>query len=249
MTRRGFVAASLAFGHEWPQWRGPNRDGSAPAVKTAWPEKLKSIWKATVGEGHSSPVVSGERVYQFARRSDGNEVVYAFDLATGKKIWDHAYPAPYEMNSAATSHGKGPKSTPLAAKGRLYTFGMTGVLLALDTASGKPVWRFDSTGKFRSTSPLFGVAASPMLYSSNVIAYTGTDEDGALTAFDAASGQIRWQWKGNGPGYGSPVLAGSQIVAVGAENLVGVNAADGKLVWKIPLKTPYSQNSVTPLPY
>jgi outer membrane protein assembly factor BamB len=82
-----------------------------------------------------------------------------------------------------------------------------------------------------------------------VIAYVGTDEDGALTAFNSGSGQIKWQWKGKGPGYGSPVLAGSQIVAVAAESIVGVNAADGKLAWQLPLKTPYSQNSVTPFPW
>jgi outer membrane protein assembly factor BamB len=79
--------------------------------------------------------------------------------------------------------------------------------------------------------------------------YVGTDDDGALAAFDSASGQIRWQWKGNGPGYGSPVLAGSQIVAVGAEKLVGVNASNGTLTWELPLKTPYAQNAVTPFVY
>lgn len=246
LTRRGFLAVSAALGQEWPQWRGPNRDGSAPPVKTAWPAKLKSIWKVSVGEGHSSPVVGGQRVYQFARRADGNEVVCAFDLANGKKVWEFGYPAPYEMNAAATAHGKGPKATPLLANGRVYTLGMSGVLLALNASTGKQVWRFDSQGKFRSASPTFGVAASPLLHGSNVIAYVGTDEDGALTAFDAATGQVRWQWKGNGPGYGSPVVAGSQIVAVAAENLVAVNAADGSVAWQVPLKTPYTQNAVTP---
>jgi outer membrane protein assembly factor BamB len=228
LTRRGFLAATTAAAHDWPQ-------------------RLKPLWKVAVGEGHSSPVVSGVRVYQFARRADGNEVVYAFDFAAGKKLWEHAYAAPYEMNPAATGHGKGPKSTPLVANGRVYTLGMTGVLLAVNASTGKPVWRFDSQGKFRATSPLFGVAVSPLLHSSNLIAYVGTDEDGALTAFDAATGQVRWQWKGNGPGYGSPVLAGNQIVAVAAENMVGVQASDGSLAWQLPLKTPYTQNSVTPI--
>lgn len=247
VTRRGFLTASAAFAQDWPQWRGPNRDGSAPPAKTVWPDALKPVWKVAVGEGHASPVVSGNRVYQFARRTDGSEVVYAFDVGSGKKLWEHAYPAPYDMNPAATSHGKGPKSTPLIANGRVYTFGMSGIVLALNSDSGKPAWRWDSKGKFRSTSPLYGVAASPLLHGSNVILYAGTDDDGALTAFDAGSGQIRWQSKDGGPGYGSPVLAGSQIVAMGAEHLVGVNAADGKLAWQLPLKTPYAQNSVTPI--
>lgn len=246
LTRRAFLPVSVAFGQEWPQWRGPGRDGSIPPYKSAWPEKLTKVWSTPVGEGHSSPVVHDGRIYQFARREE-NEAIFAIDPANGKKLWEYSYSAPYEMNSAAQSHGKGPKSTPVASGSRIYTHGMSGVLLCLNTGTGKPVWRFDAKGKFRSTSPLYGVAASPLLHGSNVIAYAGTDDDGALIALDAASGQIRWQWKGDGPGYGSPVLAGSQIVAVGAESIAGVGSADGSLAWRLPLKTPYAQNSVTPL--
>ena len=108
-------AAPAAATPEWPQWRGPNRDGavvgaSAPA---AWPKELKEQWRVTVGVGHSSPVVSGGRVYQFARRGE-EEVLVALDAATGKELWKAAgLAAPYEMDPAARDHGKGPKSTPV----------------------------------------------------------------------------------------------------------------------------------------
>ena len=139
MNRRTFLtaisAAPILPAQDWPQWRGPNRDGAAPSSSATltWPEKLKPVWKVTVGEGHSSPVVAGGRVYQFARRAN-DEVAAAFDLATGKKLWEHAEPAPYEMNPAANGHGKGPKATPVIAGGKLYTFGIAGALSCLDAA-------------------------------------------------------------------------------------------------------------------
>lgn len=256
ISRRNFLiswATVPLFGQEWPQWRGPNRDGSAPAAGPEnWPDKLKPVWKVTVGEGHSSPVVAGNRVFQFAR-SGNNEVLLAFDLAGGKKLFEYAYPAPYEMNPAATGHGKGPKSTPTVAGGRLYALGMSGVLTCLNTETGKVVWRFDSAGKFRQTAPTFGVAMSPIVHNGRLIAHVGTDSDGALTAFDAGSGKVQWAWKGQGPAYSSPVLAGGgnapQLVTFSSEKLIGVNVADGKLLWELPFTTPYTQNAVTPFVY
>jgi outer membrane protein assembly factor BamB len=92
---------------------------------------------------------------------------------------------------------------------------------------------------------------SPLAHNGRLIAHVGTDRNGALTAFDAATGKVQWQWKGQGPGYGSPVLAGPgespQIVTFSSEKLIGVSAADGKLLWEIPFTTPYTQNAVTPL--
>lgn len=257
LTRRMFhrifaaAGATSLFGQDWPQWRGPNRNGGAEASSgpQQWPEQLKRVWQIPAGEGHSSPVVSGARVYQFARQGE-REVARALDLETGKEVWAHAYPAPYEMNPAARGHGKGPKSTPLVADGRLYTFGMTGVLSCLDVSYGKQIWKYDSAGQFRQTSPLYGVAMSPLLHGSDLIAHVGTDTDGALMAFDAQTGKVRWEWKGGGPGYGSPMIVkfggNAQIVTFSADNLVGVNASDGRLLWQLPFTSPYSQNSVTP---
>ncbi|MEJ7607022.1 MAG: hypothetical protein WKF37_12345 [Bryobacteraceae bacterium] len=87
---------ALAVAGDWSQWRGPQRDGvaAASATRKAWPEKLRSVWKVSVGEGHSSPVVAGNRVYQFSRQGD-REVLSAFDLDTGRKLWSEGYSAPY----------------------------------------------------------------------------------------------------------------------------------------------------------
>jgi outer membrane protein assembly factor BamB len=237
----------MSFAQDWPQWRGPNRDGAAAAAigPKNWPEKLRQLWTMKVGEGHSSPVVSGTRVFQFARTGN-NEVLYGFDLASGKKLFEYAYEAPYEMNPAARAHGKGPKSTPLVSGGRVYAFGMSGVLSCVDAQNGKSLWRFDSQGKFKQTAPLFGVAMSPIIHQGRLIVHLGTDDDGAITAFDPATGKIQWQTKGLGPAYSSPVVAGAQIVTFAADKMFGLRATDGNVLWQFPFTTPYSQNSVTP---
>lgn len=252
IDRRGILriltgASASLSAQEWTQWRGPNRDGAMPAGQAArnWPERLKEGWKANVGEGHSSPVTSSGRVFQFARKGD-SEVTAAFDLTSGKKVWERAYAAPYEMNPAAMGHGKGPKSTPVLSAGKLYTFGITGTLSCVDATSGNPVWRYDSGSVWKTSSPTFGVAMSPIAVGGNIIAHVGTDKNGALTAFDAASGKVKWQWKGEGPAYSSPVLLKSTLVTFSAERLIGVNVSNGALEWELPFSTPYVQNAVTP---
>ena len=179
------LLASAASAADWPQWRGPARDGRASlAPRATWPEALTPAWTITVGEGHASPVVVGDRVYVFSREGE-EEVVQALDLATGKRVWRASYPAPYTMNSAATGHGKGPKSTPTVAGGRVFTFGISGILSAFDAATGRLAWRKDTGTEFGQGSPLYGVALSPVVDGSNVIVHVGGPGKGALTAFDA----------------------------------------------------------------
>jgi outer membrane protein assembly factor BamB len=243
---------AAAAAEDWPQWRGPARDGRASglASRASWPETLTPGWKVKVGTGHSSPIVSGGRVYQLSRE-DESEVVRALDLASGRELWRQAYPVAYEMNPAATGHGKGPKSTPTLADGRLFTFGITGILSAWDAASGRLLWRKSFEASHRATSPAFGAAMSPVVEGGRVLAHVGGDGDGALMAFDAASGAPVWSWKGDGPGYASPVVATldgvKQVVTQSQNALVGVAADTGALLWKLGLRTPYEQNSVTPI--
>ena len=92
----------------------------------AWPPRLRQVWNVSVGEGHSSPVVAGRSVFQFTRLRD-QETIAAYDLDTGKQIWKQSYAAPYEMNAAATSHGKGPKSTPVIAAAACSRSGLAGI--------------------------------------------------------------------------------------------------------------------------
>jgi len=257
LTRRAWfalAASPLGAAVEFPQWRGPQRDGALPGfpLPDAWPAELKRKWRVEIGAGHASPIYGGGRVFVFARQGE-DETVRAIDPATGGTLWTQRYPAPYQMNAAATHHGKGPKSTPLLAGGRLYTFGISGILSAWDAQSGKALWRKEFSRQYLETSPLYGTALSPVADQGLLFAHVGGHDKGALTAFDAATGEVRWRWDGDGPGYASPLvaeLAGvRQVVTPTQQFIVGVARDNGELLWKTPLVTPYVQNAVTPLPY
>ena len=236
-----------ATGLDWPQWRGPGRDGSVGGVlPTQWPDALKKRWEIPVGTGHASPVVSGNRVVVIARQGD-QEIVRALDAASGKEIWRAAYPAAYAVNPAAQSHGPGPKSTPAIAGGRVFTLGIGGVLSAFDLASGTLAWRVPAP----AVLPQYGTATSPLVDGTSVIVHVGGHDAGALTSFDAATGKPRWQWTGDGPGYGSPIIATfggvRQVIAQTQKLLVGLNASNGALLWQLPFPTSFDQNAFTPV--
>jgi outer membrane protein assembly factor BamB len=248
-----FVSQS-SFAQDWTQWRGANRDGkitsfTAPKI---WPEQLKMKWKMEVGTGHSSPVVANKKVFVLSRQGE-QEVVSAFDLDTGRQLWKDNYAVDYKMNPAALGHGKGPKSTPVIANSKLYTLGITGVLSCYDTANGRLKWRKEFSKQFKTTSPYYGTAMSPIVDKGLVIVYVGGHDSGALIAFEAETGNEKWSWKADGPGYASPIvveLAGlRQIVTQSQDNIIGVNVANGELLWQIPFTTEYTQNIVTPVLY
>ena len=232
------------------QWRGANRDGvvagfTAPAT---WPDQLTQRWKVDVGLGYATPIVVGNRVYVFSRQGD-DEVMLALDAATGKQIWRTAYPAPFEMNSAAKPHGPGPKSTPVFANGRLFSIGMTGTVTAWDAATGKQLWQKPGTP---SLVPMYTTHAfSPIVDGPNVIFHVGGHDKGALTAFDMATGQERWRWAGDGPGYGSPIIGEfggvRQLVTLTQGKAVGIDPRTGMALWERPFTSSNFTSSITPV--
>lgn len=248
------LSTSSANAQDWTGWRGANRDGVVTgfAPRNPQPDALKLKWKVTVGEGHASPLVTGNRIYLHSRRGE-DEVAAAFDLATGKELWSDKYPVSYTMNPAATGHGKGPKSTPVISNGKLYTLGITGIVSCYSLQDGKLRWRKDFAGQYKTTSPYFGTSMSPMVDSGNLIVHIGGHDSGALVALNAETGEIKWTWKGDGPGYASPIaleLDGlRQIVTQSQENIIGIALATGELLWKIPFDTAYTQNIITPVVY
>ena len=241
-------AAAQRPNTDWPQWRGAQRDGAAAfMVPASWPERLTQRWKVEVGLGYSAPIIAGDRVFAFSRQED-SEVMRALDAATGKTIWETKYLASFKPNPAATrTHGTGPKSTPTFADGRLYTLGISGIVSAFDAASGKLLWQKPSP----PVEPLYHTAMSPVVDRGLVIVHVGGHSNGALTAFDARTGDVKWSWNGDGPAYGSPVVAElggtRQVVTVTQENLVGVSAASGELLWKRPYSVRATRNAATPI--
>ncbi len=244
------VAISTPVKADWPQWRGPNRDGSATDTPKEWPAELKKAWKVEVGEGHASPVFAGWRVFTLTRVGD-EEVVRATNIADGSEVWVKKYKASAELDGAVGWHGQTPKSTPCVVDGRLYTYGISGILVCWDAATGKEVWKKTFEKKFPKTWPLFGVATSPIVHDGKLIVWAGGHNKGALMAFDAKTGEEKWSLAVDGPGYTSPViarLAGSeQLVTQSQSLLLGVDPKSGKELWKQKFITGYDQNSVTPV--
>jgi outer membrane protein assembly factor BamB len=247
-----FLGAAAAAG-DWPQWRGPNRDGSIPAaaVPAAWPKQLREQWKVEAGEGHAAPVVSGPRVFLLSRQAE-EEVVRALGLEDGKPLWSHNYPAPYEPSPYAAAHGKGPRATPAVAGRRLVTVGVGSIVSCWDALSGKLLWQRDFAKDFKPPSSLFyGMSVSPLIVGSRAIVFVGVSGDGALMALNLETGRTEWAWKGDGPGYASPILATldgvPQLVLQSQRASIGIDPADGKLLWSIPLETRYDQNILTPV--
>lgn len=234
---------------DWPQWRGPNRDGVVGSFTEprAWPEQLTRRWKVEIGTGYATPLIAGNRIYMFSRR-DGREVMQALDADSGKLLWQTGYPVSFTMNSAAARHGEGPKSTPVLSNGRLYSIGMTGIVTAFDAATGRQVWQKPGS----SLVPMYtSHAFSPLVERGLVIFHVGGHDKGALTAYDANTGDVKWSWNGDGPGYGSPVVADfggtRQIVTNTQRKLVGVDAATGALLWERPFESSNFTNALTPV--
>jgi outer membrane protein assembly factor BamB len=238
-------------GPDWTQWRGQNRDGAVTgfSTPTSWPENLVQKWKVDVGLGYASPIVVGNRLYMFSRQG-GDEVMSALDGDTGKVVWRTAYPVTFTMHSAAVKHGMGPKSTPTFSGGRLFSIGMTGVVTAFDANTGKQLWQKPGSEPL----PLYtSHSFSPLVDRGLVVFHVGGHNQGALTAYDVNTGAVKWSWNGDGPGYGSPILvdlAGTrQIVTITQGKIVGVDPANGTLLWERPFVSTNSTNAVTPVLY
>lgn len=222
---------------------------AAFSLPEVWPESLDQQWSVEVGEGYSSPVVADGRVYQLARQDD-REHVRCLELETGKTVWHASYPATGAVHSAAASHGIGPKSTPVVARGKLYTLGIGSILSCFDAKTGELLWRHTFEGRFPKPAPSCGTSMSPLVEGDFLIVHVGLDRDGAMVALDADTGAERWLYDGDGPGYGSPIVATldgrRQIVAPVSRFVAGIDVKNGQVLWREPFPTYSTQNVITP---
>jgi len=244
-----WMTAPVVWSQDWPQWRGPDRDGAgsfdAPAT---WPDSLEQQWKVDVGLGYGTPLVVGARIYTFSRQDD-DEVMTALDAGTGETLWRTAYPASFEMFAPTAPHGAGPKSTPTYADGRLFSFGMTSVLTAFDAETGRQLWQTPVP----SQQPMYHTAQSPVVDGNEVIVHAGGPGDTSLSAYDVATGEVRWSWGGDSPAYGSPIVADlggrRQVILFTHSMMVGIARDNGELLWSRPFVTPSNTTAQTPIIY
>lgn len=238
---------------DWPQWRGASRDGVVGAghAPATWPGAWTAAWTAEVGEGYSSPVAADGRLFIHSRR-DPQEVVIALDAATGKPIWEQRYTAAFTKNQYANQMAKGPNATPLVSGTRLFTFGVTGILTAWDSATGRQLWRQDYSATVDSSKLFCGTAASPVMAHGLLVVQVGSDvHGGQILGLDPVSGETRWTWKGPGPGYASPFVATiggmSQLITMTNSSVVGLDARTGVGLWSIPFPDEWHENIATPV--
>lgn len=237
---------------DWPQFLGPNRNGSITQsnLATTWPKEGPTVvWQHKVGEGFGGPVVSAGKLILF-HRLDGKEVVECLDAKSGKELWRADYPARYRDDFGFE---EGPRATPAIADGRVFTFGANGDFTAWDFAKGTKLWSIDTRAQFKTGKGFFGIACSPLVEGNAVILNIGGKDGAGIVAFDVATGKVIWQATDDEASYASPVAATlggkRRLLVITREALVALNAADGKLVfrhaWRPPMHA--SVSAATPL--
>jgi outer membrane protein assembly factor BamB len=236
---------------DWPQYLGPTRNGvyvGAP-LNEKWPSTgPRALWRKTIGQGLSGPVVAGTRLILF-HRLDDREVVESFDALTGAPQWRHAYLTTYRDDFG---FDEGPRAVPVVADGHVYTYGAEGKLHAVALATGKPVWNVDAMRQFEVDKGYFGAAGSPLVEGGNVIANVG-GKKGGIVAFEAKTGKVVWTATTDAASYSSGVaatiLGRRYVVFLTRAGLVGLDPASGQVRFQRPWRARQaaSVNAATPL--
>lgn len=239
------IVAAAALAGDWPQWLGPNRNGSTAETIKPWTGSPKELWKAPVGEGHSSPVVVGGRVFLLTKvAGKDEEQLSIFDATTGKDLGTSVQP----RKPFSSIFGVGPRATPLVtADGQVITLGVTGNLNVQTPARN---WIVDVLETNAAPNLRFGTSASPLQVDDKVVVMPGGKGAG-LVAYNRSDGKVVWKSLDDPASYASPILieqAGQKlIVALTADGVVAVQPSDGALVWRYPFKDGLSESSTTPV--
>jgi outer membrane protein assembly factor BamB len=229
-TARSADPAGAKADADWPGFRGPGRDSSVRGVRieTDWSRKPPvAMWRRPIGPGWSSFAVHGEVLYTQEQRGD-DEIVAAYNVTTGEPVWRHSDAARFWESNA----GAGPRGTPTLSNGRVYTFGATGIVNALDASNGAVVWSRNAASDTGVKIPGWGFASSPLVVNDVVIVAAS----GRLAAYDVATGNPRWFRQTGGAGYSSPhrmtIDGVAQILLLNGGGATSVAPADGTLLWE-----------------
>jgi len=233
---------------DWPQWRGPNRDGISKetGLLKQWPaEGPPLVWKATgAGKGYSSLALSDGRIFTMGVRTD-REYIIAFDVATGKEVWATANGRVFRND-----RGDGPRGTPTVDGDRLYALGGNGDLSCLETKTGRSVWSMNILQKFGGSNPTWGISESPLVIGDKVLVNAG-GPGASVIALNKKDGSLIWKSESDSAGYssGMPLQIGSttQAVFFTAERAVGLDLSNGKLLWSYAKASNNVANVATPV--
>ena len=235
-----FLAATTqGFGDDWPQWRGPDRDGvwREEGIITRFSSaQLPRRWTTPISSGYSGPTVAAGRVYVTDRLIEPKQVerVHCFEWKSGKNLWTHAYDCTY----SGVGYAAGPRASVTIDEDRAYSLGAMGDLYCFNAASGQVRWKHDCLLEYQINMPIWGIAASPLVEKDLVIVQIGGADSCCVVAFDKHSGKERWTALDDRASYSAPVMidqAGQRVlVCWTGDNVVGLDPATGKVHWKHP---------------
>ena len=233
---------------DWPQWRGPNRDGisTEKGLLKAWPAAGPPLaWRTTgAGEGYSSFAAAHGRLYTMGAR-DGTEYVMAFDAATGKKLWERA-----SGQRFSNDQGDGPRGTPVVDGTQLYSLGASGDLTSIEAATGKVAWKVNLLQQFGGGNIRWGLSESPLVLSDRILVNAGA-RGASIVALKKIDGSELWRSGNDGSGYSSAVthtVGGiPQAIFFTAANAVGVDTRDGRQLWSYNRVSNRTANIATPI--
>jgi outer membrane protein assembly factor BamB len=236
------AVAAAALGDDWPQWRGPDRDGvwkETGLIEKFPSDQIALRWRAAVWSGYTGPTVAGGRAYVMDRRTEPTEGerVLCFDADAGRPLWTFAYDAAY----VKLGYPAGPRASISIAGGRAFALGAVGHLSCLDAATGKLLWKKEPGADYRVKVPVWGVASAPLVDGDSVIVQIGASEEGAcIVSLDVSTGKERWRALGDRASYSAPIIirqAGRRVlICWTGDSVAGLDPAAGKVFWQHPIK-------------
>jgi outer membrane protein assembly factor BamB len=244
-----------ARAEDWPQWRGPHRDGvwaETGVLETFPAEGLKVRWRNPVGFGWSSPVVSQGRVFvtdSLLARTAAQERVHCFDEATGKSLWTNAYDVVYpEWAFTAGQEGR-PGATPIVDAGKIYALGGNGHVHCLEAPTGKVLWEKRLEKEYEIQ--VLSCRTSPLIEGDLLILFTGGKPGACVTALDKNSGKQIWRALDESISNSSPIVitAGGkrQLIVWTGESVTSLAPATGEVYWRERLVTSNNDAIATPV--
>ena len=236
-------------GPYWTNFRGPERDGryTQSRIRTDWPaDGLTPLWHQPIGGGYASFIVAEGRAFTIEQRRD-QEVVTAYDVATGRELWNHAWDAHFQEMMG----GPGPRATPTWHDGRIYALGATGFLWSLDAVTGEVVWDRNILEDSHGSNLEWAMASSPLIVDDLLIVQPGGRNGWSVVAYDRNTSDVVWHSLDDVQSYTSPMnvtLAGQrQLLVVTAERIVGLAINDGGLLWEHPWTPSMVPNMAQPI--
>ena len=222
---------------DWPQWRGPTRDGvwrESGIIEKLDGPRITLRWSKPISGGYSGPTVAQNRVYVTDRVAEPDDVerVHCFRWTDGRQLWSHTYRADY----AKISYRAGPRAAVSIDDGRAYCLGSLGHFFCLEAATGKVLWKKDPVMDFKVRLPTWGISAAPLVERDLVILQIGGEDGACIVALDKITGRRRWAALDDPPSYSAPIVidqAGRRVlVCWTGTRVVGLDAATGELYWE-----------------